>query len=68
MDRMKIENVAIRYMILENKKFDTIHGKIPEDLYNRLVNRKMRAQDDNKKMRENVIRQFCDIRDNDHLK
>lgn len=67
-DRLNFENAMITHMIVIDKKLSTIHGKIPEDLYNRLVNRKQRAQEEDIKMREHVIRQFCEVEDEDHLK
>ena len=42
MDQRKLENSIIRNMILRNKRFENIQNKIPEDLYNKLVNRKRR--------------------------
>ena len=35
-------------MILKDKRFDTIKGQIPEDLYNRLMNRKRRIVEEEK--------------------
>ena len=40
MDRRQLENAIVRNMILKDKRFDTLKGKIPEDLYNRFLNRK----------------------------
>ena len=48
MDRRQLENVVVRNMILKDKRFDTIKGQIPEDLYNRLMNRKNRIIDEEK--------------------
>ena len=39
MDKRQLENVVVRNMILNNKRFDNIIGKIPRDMYNRLMNR-----------------------------
>ena len=43
MDRRQLENIVVRNMILKDKRFDSIKGKILEDLYNRLLNRKRRV-------------------------
>ena len=48
MDRRQLENVVVRNMILKDKRFDTIKGQIPEDLYNRLMNRKSRVVEEEK--------------------
>ena len=48
MDRRQHENVVVRNMILKDKHFDTIKGQIPEDLYNRLMNRKSRVAEEEK--------------------
>ena len=48
MDRRQLENVVVRNMILKDKCFDTIKGQIPEDLYNRLMNRKSRVVEEEK--------------------
>ena len=39
-DRRQLENVVVRNMILKDKRFDRIKGKISEYLYNRLMKRK----------------------------
>ena len=43
MDRRKLENALIRSMILRNKRFESIQNKILGDLYNRLINKKIRV-------------------------
>ena len=47
-DRRHLENAIFRNMILKDKHFDTIKGQIPEDLYNRLMNRKSRVVEEEK--------------------
>ena len=47
-DKRQLENVVVRNMILKDKRFDTIKGQIPEDLYNRLMNRKSRVVEEEK--------------------
>ena len=39
MDRRQLENVVVRTMILKDKRFDSIRGQIPEDLYNNMDRR-----------------------------
>ena len=36
MDKRQLEDVVVRNMILKDKRFDSIRGQIPEDLYNRV--------------------------------
>ena len=48
MDRRQLENTVVRNMILKDKRFDNIKGKIPEDLYNRLLNRKRKVIEEDK--------------------
>ena len=56
MHRRQLENVVVRKMILKDKCFDTIKGQIPEDLYNRLMNRKSRIVEEDKQMRVSMIK------------
>ena len=48
MDRRQLENAIVRNMILKDKRFDTIKGPIPEDLYNRMMNKKSRIVEEEK--------------------
>ena len=48
MNRRQLENVVVRNMILEEKRFEKIKGQILEDLYNRLMNRKSRIVEEEK--------------------
>ena len=48
MDRRQLENALVRNMILKDKHFDTIKGQILEDLYNRLMKRKIRIVEEEK--------------------
>ena len=59
MDRTQLENVVVRNMLLNDKMFNNIKGKILEDLYNRLMNRKSRVIEEEKKIRINMIKKFC---------
>ena len=54
MDRRQLENVVVRNMILKDKRFDSIRGHIPKDLYHRLRNRKSRVIEEDKKIRINI--------------
>ena len=58
-DRRQLENAMVRNMILKDKRFDSIKGKIPEDLYNRLMNRKNRVVEEEKKIRINMVKKIC---------
>lgn len=66
-ERLNLENYVLKYMILANKKFDTIQGKNPDDLFKKLVNRKMRAQEEDKTIRENMVKKLCVVKDDVHL-
>ena len=46
-------------MILKDKRFDSIKKKIPEDLYNRLMNKKNKVVKEEKKIRVNIIKKLC---------
>ena len=59
MDRRQLENVVVRNMILKDKRFDSIKGKIPKELYNRLLNRKIRVIEEDKQIRMNMVRKLC---------
>ena len=48
MDRRQLENAMVRNMILNDKRFDSVKGKIPKDLYNRLMNRKRKVIEEEK--------------------
>ena len=66
MDRRQLENAIIRNMILRNKSFDSIHNKILEDLYNRLMKMKKMIVEEDVKLRENMINKLCEVNiDND---
>ena len=67
MDRRQLENVLVRNMILNDKCFDTIKGQIPEDLYNRLINRKSRVVEEEKKIRIDMVRKLCIINNDEDL-
>ena len=54
-------------MILKDKNFDTIKGQILEDLYNRLINRKSRVVEEEKKIRVDIIRKLCIINNDEDL-
>ena len=58
MDRRQLENVVVRNMILKDKRFDTIKGQIPKDIYNRLMNRKSRIVEEEKYMRINMVKKI----------
>ena len=55
-------------MILKDKQFDTIKGQVPEDLYNRLMNRKRRIIEEEKQMRINMVKKLCIINNDEELK
>ena len=61
MDRRQLENVIVRNMILKDKRFDSIKGQIPENLYNRLLNRKIRVIEEDKQIRMNMVRKLFSI-------
>ena len=61
MDRRQLENVVVRNMILKDKRFDSISGQIPKDLYNILLNRKSRVVEEDKKIRLNMVRKLCSL-------
>ena len=61
MDRRKLENSIVRNMILRYKIFDTIQNKIPEDLYNMLLNRKKRVLEEDIKLRETMVNKLCKV-------
>ena len=48
-------------MILKDKRFDTIKGQIPKDLYSRLLNRKSRVVEEDKQIRINMVRKLCTV-------
>ena len=67
MDRRQLENVVIRNMILKDKHFDTIKGQIPKDLYNRLISRKSRVVEEEKKIRIDIMKKLCIINNDKDL-
>ena len=67
MDRRQLENVVVRNMILKDKRFDMIKGQIPEDLYNRLMNRKSRIVEEEKKMKINMVKKMCIVNSDEEM-
>ena len=67
MDGRQLENVVVRNMILKDKRFDTIKGQIPEDLYNRLMNRKSRIVEEEKHMRINMVKKMCMVNNDEEM-
>ena len=61
MDRRKLENAIVRNMIFKNKRYDNIQNKIPDDLYNRLFNRKKLVTKVDTKLREIMINKLCEV-------
>lgn len=66
-ERLQQENVVIRHMIFSNKKFIDIQGKIPKDLYDILVKKKMRVEEEEKAIRGRVIRKLHEIVNEEHF-
>ena len=54
-------------MILKDKHFDNIKGQILEDLYNRLINRKSRVVEEEKKIRIDMVKKLCIINSDEDL-
>lgn len=48
-------------MILKDKRFVIIRGKLLEDLYNRLLNIKSRVIEEDKKIRINMVKKLCTV-------
>ena len=67
MDRRKLDNSIVRNMILKDKHFHTIKGQIPEDLYNRLINRKSRVVEEEKQIRIDMVKKLCIINNDNDL-
>lgn len=67
-EKLNLENVVIRHIILADKNFDSIQGKIPNELFEKLVNRKKRAVEEDKSIRENYVRKLCEIKDEENFK
>ena len=67
MDRTQLENAIVRNMILKDKRFDTIKGKIPKDLYNILLNRKSIVIEE-KQIRVNMVRKLCPMNNEEDVK
>ena len=55
-------------MILFNRKFINIHGQIPDDLYERLKNGKKRVKEEDKAIRERIVKKLCAIESEEHFK
>ena len=55
-------------MILKYKRFDSIKGKIPKDLYNRLLNRKIKVIEEDKQIRMNMVRKLCFLYNEEDIK
>ena len=54
-------------MILKDKRIDSIKSKIPENLCNRLINRKNRVVEKEKKIRINMIKKLCIVNSDEDL-
>ena len=54
-------------MILKDKRFDSIRGHIPEDLYNRLRNRKSTFVEEDKKIRINMVKNLCSVNNEEEI-
>ena len=67
MDRRQLENIVVRNMILKDKRFDSIRGQIPENLYNRLRNRKSRVVEEDKQIRMNMVRKLCFVNNEEEI-
>ena len=67
MDRRQLENAVVRNMILKDKRFDTIKGQIPKDLYNRLMNMKSRIVEEEKQMRINMVKKMSIINNDEEM-
>ena len=57
----------VRNMILKDKIFYSIKGKILEDLYNRLMNRKSRVIKEENKIRVNIVKKICIVNNDEEL-
>ena len=68
MDRRQIENAIVRNMILKDKRFDTIKGKIPEDIYDIFLNRKRKVIEEDKQIRINMVRNLCILNNEEDIK
>ena len=68
MDRRQLENIVVRNMILKDKRFDSIEGQIPKEMYNRLLNRKSRVVEEDKQIRMNMVRKLCSINNEEDIK
>ena len=67
MARRQLENAIVRNMILKDKHFDTIKGQIPEDLYNKLMNRKRTIVKEEKQMRINMVKKMCIVNSDEEM-
>lgn len=54
-------------MILKNNIFEDIQKNIPQHLYNRLVNRRRRVIEEDKKIRKNFIKKLCEVNIDDDM-
>ena len=52
---------------MKDKRFDSIRGQIPKDLYNRMRNRKGRVIEEDKKIRINMVKKLCTINNEEEL-
>ena len=68
MDRRQLENVVVRNMILKDKRFDSIEGQIPKEMYNRLLNRKSKVVEEDKQIRMNMVRKLCSVNNEEDIK
>ena len=68
MDKRQLENVVVRNTILKDKRFDSIIDQIPEDLYNRLLNRNSKVVDEDEKIRINMVKILCSINNEEEIK
>ena len=68
LDRMQLGNVVFRYRILKNKNFKDIEKSMPKDQYKRLIKRKKRVINKDKGIRENHIRKFYKVNNDEDMK
>ena len=63
-DRMQLENLVVTYRILEKKRCEYI----PQDLHNRLVNRRRRVVEDDRGIREYQIKKLCKVNNEEDMR
>lgn len=68
MDKLQLENVVVRNIILRRKIFEDIQKNTPQDLYNRLLDRRRRVVDEDKRIRENIIKKFYEINNDEDMR